>query len=363
MKRGTPDHPKTITLAASLRVDRYVAVGLLELLWHFTAKYTPQGDIGKYSNCAIADALHWKKDPERLISALIASHWLDEDSRYRLLVHDWQDHADDATKKHLIRQNRGFLSAGAPLRHPVPSIYFIRASNSKRVKIGFTEGDPQSRLSILQTGSPEPLVLIGSVPGTRQDECRLHERLRALNIGGEWFEENKELMDYIGSRCQPSADFGSPPLPLPLPVPKANTSSKTAEDTFDLSPPPDSSTVKEECPSETIRRRWFREEFWIKGVVWAKIGGPPATEVSWLSKVRTRIEADQIIAAARAQGPDIMVAAIERAQRDGGKVRPLHPKTWLNQGRWQDEPVVVPVGAEQQKPSPYHKWVPPPEAE
>jgi hypothetical protein len=47
MKRGTPEHPKTAHLMAALSIPRPYAVGILELLWHFTARYAPRGDVGR----------------------------------------------------------------------------------------------------------------------------------------------------------------------------------------------------------------------------------------------------------------------------------------------------------------------------
>ena len=48
MKRGTIDHPKTLQLASVLKIRLLEAVGLLESLWHWTAKYSPRGNIGQY---------------------------------------------------------------------------------------------------------------------------------------------------------------------------------------------------------------------------------------------------------------------------------------------------------------------------
>ena len=112
MKRGTPDHPKMEALATALGVDLAKAVGTLELLWHFTAKFAPQGDVGKWSDEAIAKAAHWcanDGEPCKLVRALVETRWLDECKERRLIVHDWGDHADDATKKQLKRKELDVL--------------------------------------------------------------------------------------------------------------------------------------------------------------------------------------------------------------------------------------------------------------
>jgi hypothetical protein len=108
MKRGTAHHPKVADLAARLDKPKYAAVGILELLWHFTAQFTPAGDIGKYSDAAIADPIGWKDDPTALINALVAAKWLDIDPTYRLIVHDWWAHCEDSVHIALARQTMLF---------------------------------------------------------------------------------------------------------------------------------------------------------------------------------------------------------------------------------------------------------------
>lgn len=101
MKRNTPEHWKTELLMEKLNVCLAQAVGHLELLFHLTAKQSPRGDIGKMPNTIIARKCGWQGDPDTFIQALVECKWLDENSFYRLLVHDWEDHADDSVKKAL----------------------------------------------------------------------------------------------------------------------------------------------------------------------------------------------------------------------------------------------------------------------
>lgn len=89
--------------------SRPMAVGLLEMLWHFTAEFAPQGDIGKYSDGRIEGAMDWKGKPGKLLSALSTSGWVDRDEPTRLLVHDWEDHCDDSVRKKLKRAGLSFL--------------------------------------------------------------------------------------------------------------------------------------------------------------------------------------------------------------------------------------------------------------
>ena len=59
VKRGTLEHPKLRALAKALEIPRPYAVGILESLWHLTARYAPQGDIGRFSDEEIARWVGW----------------------------------------------------------------------------------------------------------------------------------------------------------------------------------------------------------------------------------------------------------------------------------------------------------------
>lgn len=109
MKRGTPQHPKTLDLAAKLGIERWAAVGILESLWHFAANYAKAGDIGRHSDAAIAAGIGWLGDSQQLASALLATGWLDACKCHRLRVHDWPDHADQTVGRSEEVKRRGFL--------------------------------------------------------------------------------------------------------------------------------------------------------------------------------------------------------------------------------------------------------------
>jgi hypothetical protein len=99
VKRGTPNHPKTLELAKILKVPRVYAVGILEQLFHFTAEYAPKGDIGKHSDSRIAAAFDRdERSGTKLIRALIEARWIDVHPSHRLVVHDWLEHATTGTK-------------------------------------------------------------------------------------------------------------------------------------------------------------------------------------------------------------------------------------------------------------------------
>jgi hypothetical protein len=109
VKRGTPRHPKIQHLCELLKVKLATAVGYLELLWHFCAEFAPQGDLGKFSDARIEAGVHWHGAAGRLVAALIESRWVDRNPIHRLVVHDWEHHADDAVRKRLTRGALPFL--------------------------------------------------------------------------------------------------------------------------------------------------------------------------------------------------------------------------------------------------------------
>lgn len=123
MKHGTPEHPKVLELCAALKLPRYSVIGLLECLWHFTAEYAPQGDIGKHSDRAIAAACYWHGEPSRFVNALVAARLICKSDEHRLVIWDWADHADDYTRKKLRRKGLSFFGVRTSpdnSRLPVP---------------------------------------------------------------------------------------------------------------------------------------------------------------------------------------------------------------------------------------------------
>lgn len=110
MKRGTVDHPKMLRLAKLLGIERWGAVGIMESLWHFTARHAIQGDIGRWPNEEIAEGIGWLGDPDKLMNALVTSRWIDTCANSRLVIHDWSDHCDDSVRKTLKNRHLSPLS-------------------------------------------------------------------------------------------------------------------------------------------------------------------------------------------------------------------------------------------------------------
>jgi hypothetical protein len=86
--------------------------------------------------------------------------------------------------------------------HFTTPVYFIQAQESLRIKIGLAT-DPVVRLYTLKLGSPEELILLGTVVGGgRTLERSLHKRFRASRLHGEWFTATPELMSWIRDNAQ-----------------------------------------------------------------------------------------------------------------------------------------------------------------
>ena len=107
--RAVPEHPKFFELKAILKIPKFQALGILEGIWHFTGKFAPQGNIGKFNDRAIESWVEWDGEAGTLIAALVESGWLDSSEEHRLVVHDWRDHADQTTRKQLGRTKKAFV--------------------------------------------------------------------------------------------------------------------------------------------------------------------------------------------------------------------------------------------------------------
>ena len=141
MKRGTPDHPKVDHLMELLSVPRYAAVGILESLWHVAQRYAPRGDIGKFPNARIARKIGYnEKEAESLVKALVMSGWLDVSSKYRLVVHDWQDHVDQTVKRYLDTHRTTFCYDDASI---MPASCYDETSQPVPVPVPVPEPVPE----------------------------------------------------------------------------------------------------------------------------------------------------------------------------------------------------------------------------
>lgn len=151
MKNGGPNHPKTIQLADLLGLERWGAVGIVETLIHWCRQYAIQGNIGKWSNKAIADGIGWKGDPDKLIQSLVLATFLDEheDAEIRLIVHDIEKHADNTWKQNLEDAGLKWWNGKKPRNAKVgrPKGLTSKKINSRKTP---------EKLQILELKTPQP---------------------------------------------------------------------------------------------------------------------------------------------------------------------------------------------------------------
>jgi hypothetical protein len=90
-----------------------ILAGLLVRLWQLTARNAPRGNVGKFTNEEIVEAIGWLGDADRLIEILLADGWLEPHSTERLIVHDWAEHCPNYVKGNAERMG-GFIKSELP---------------------------------------------------------------------------------------------------------------------------------------------------------------------------------------------------------------------------------------------------------
>lgn len=79
-------------------------------------------------------------------------------------------------------------------------VYFVQATTLRYIKIGYTRNfeSLKTRLTMLQTGCPDKLNLIGIINNVDAAfEYSLHSMFKDSNIRGEWFEPTESLLIFI----------------------------------------------------------------------------------------------------------------------------------------------------------------------
>ena len=101
MKQAAPGSKKMRRLMRALDCELPTAVGYLELLWLLAQREAKQGDVGRWTDEEIEEDMHWQGEPGALVAVLVDTGWLDRCAERRLLIHDWEDHAQPWLKQRL----------------------------------------------------------------------------------------------------------------------------------------------------------------------------------------------------------------------------------------------------------------------
>lgn len=158
MKRGTIEHPKTKRLARLLNIRLAEAVGLLEAMFHFGARHAPQGNLGKWSDEEIAEGMYWEGAPADLLAALIKAGWLDADPVHRVIIHGWEEHAEESVRKLLQRRGLAFVSRHVETTAENVSTCPTSTPDMSRLARGYGEAKAKAQAGAVAT--PEILVTL-----------------------------------------------------------------------------------------------------------------------------------------------------------------------------------------------------------
>lgn len=82
-------------------------------------------------------------------------------------------------------------------------VYFIQGETNPLIKIGIAS-DLNSRLSGIQTGNPDRLKVLATIPGGKEEEKIIHNKFSHLRIRGEWYKPEPDLLSYIHSLKEPN---------------------------------------------------------------------------------------------------------------------------------------------------------------
>jgi len=187
-----PEHPKTGMLAAELGIAIYAAVGILECLWHWTARYARRGDVGRWPDEQIARGIGWPAERAgELTAALVKCGWVDVHPEHRLVVHDWHVHADEAVRKALQRAGERFVTA----EEAAPQLPRTQGGEEPPLNPPVNGGKAAASAPHSTNGNDIRAGAVDTV-GTMSGRCR----------------------DIVGTMSGQCRQNGSLPLPLPLPL-------------------------------------------------------------------------------------------------------------------------------------------------
>lgn len=104
------EHPKTKRLCRLLELPRPTVVGYLHFLWWWAYDYAPEGDLSSFTDDDLADAIDWSGSPEKLVSALVESGFLNDDRQ----IHDWGDFAQKWIERRRADRERKRAERASP---------------------------------------------------------------------------------------------------------------------------------------------------------------------------------------------------------------------------------------------------------
>ena len=147
---GAYEHRKTRRLARTLGMDPWAGLGLMEAVWAWVRKAARDGRIEPDQWEDLAEYLSWRRPAEELTKLLVDAKFIDEQNGW-WWVHDWDQHADDTTRKSLERSGKGFAN-GSPSRQWRKGESLKREESSPEVHLN----DEEVRVTARARPEPEP---------------------------------------------------------------------------------------------------------------------------------------------------------------------------------------------------------------
>ena len=286
---GIKEHDKIFNLADTLKITDAHAVGLMVCLWTWAVTSAPDGDVTNFPPRAIAKAAGWDKKPDDFMQAICAPASLFiENIDGKMKFRNWDERA--ALLMDAVERGREQTKK--------------RVQRYRKRKKGIND--------VTETDSDSVSVTVCN------DDVTVDESVTTVT----------DVTD-VTNKVTLVTHLPYHTIPIPInnrtypPIPPQKNGGGDAEDAH----PGDRQTV-ETCTTTAGKSTAF-DSFWAQ---YPKKVGKEAARRAW-NKIKPNSGLRQKIAEA-------ITLAKQRGQwlREHGRFIP-NPATWLNQGRWDDEPV------------------------
>jgi hypothetical protein len=106
---------------------------------------------------------------------------------------EYQQDRHDRENRIVAEPARRGITFGKDILNNPLFVYFIQAESGGAVKIGKAR-EPRARVTELQCGNPELLVIQAVIVASRTTEGSLHRTFRDYRLEGEWFWKADEIL-------------------------------------------------------------------------------------------------------------------------------------------------------------------------
>jgi hypothetical protein len=291
-------HPKMVRLAARVRACRPQVIGHLHYLWWWAVDFAPSGDLSAFAADEIAAASEWNGDANLWLAALKEIGWIDDTGH----LHDWFDYAGK-----LIERREKDCGRKRDMRRAYEdgSIEAVRSRDGSNCRYCGIEVDWVDRKTS-KGGTYDHVDPTG--PSTVEN---LVVSCRGCN-SAKGPRTPLQITHLARIKCASNAASNNSTVPYP-------TLPNSTQPVFSRR---QSAGVVGEYSADFL-------SFWEAYP--KKKGGKHEAFKAWNKASGRRPPLEKILAAITDQTNS------RDWKKDGGQFIPL-PATWINQGRWEDEP-------------------------